>query len=317
MPATRYFKRSATAAALVFMALTLCAQGATAATKDYSLTIAPDTVGAGVPVNIAATFKNLNTTQRLGSANLTPPPGYAVQGIASFSQPAPATATAVDGVVQLRNLSLAPQQSATVTMSVLTPCSPPATADWNAAVKQANDFNGTGNDLVLDPALSSVTTTTVGACEPCPENEVCDTELGAAGKSLSLLSAPNPNELDEGLLTISLPSAVLDCSGYVERGTTTFRFDAPQNRGKVGTLTYTSASQVTSKDPLEVCFGAPTPFAVKPKTQRTTTTIDGQFLYVGRLPNCLGLTPPPCVTGREDKLRRITFRMAPGDPYSR
>ncbi|HVF78493.1 MAG TPA: hypothetical protein VNA28_09360, partial [Solirubrobacteraceae bacterium] len=266
--------------------------------------------------NIAATFKNLTTTQRLGSANLAPPPGYSVQSIASFSRPAPATATAVDGVVQLRSLSLAPQASATVTMSVLTPCSPPATAEWNAIAKQANDFNGTGNDLALDPALSSVTTTTFGACEPCPENEVCDTELGGAGKSLSLLSHPDPNQVDEGLLTIS-PSALLDCAVYSERGTTTFRFDAPQNRGKVGTLTYTSGSNVTSKDPLEVCFGAPFAFAVKPKTQRTTTTIDGQFLYVGRLPNCLGLTPPPCVTSREDKLRRITFRMSPGDPYSR
>ena len=319
MAANRLLERCAIAAALVIVGLATFAHGATAATKDYSLTVAPGTVPSGVLVDISATFKNLTGQQRLGAVNLTPPVGYAVQSIASFSRPAPATATLVGGVVQLRSLSLAPQQSATVTMKLTTPCSPGATAEWrNAIVKQANDFSGSpGNDLTLDPTQSAITTTTTGACAPCPEDEACATELGATGSGLSLLSPPNASQVDNGLLTISLPSAVLDCSGYVERGAATFRFDAPQNRGKVGTLAFTSGRAVTSKDPLEVCFGSPVAFAVKPKTVRTTAFLDGQALYVGRLPNCLGVTPPPCVTGRDDTLRQIAFRMPAGDPYSR
>ena len=66
-----------------------------------------------------------------------------------------------------------------------------------------------------------------------------------------------------------------------------------------------------------MCFGSPAAFEVKPKTVRTTAFLDGQALFVGRLPNCLGLTPPPCVSERDDTLRRITFRMPAGDPYSR
>jgi hypothetical protein len=315
----RHFQRFGIAAALVIVALATCAQGASAATKDYSLTIAPANVNSGVLVDISATFKNLTRTQQLGSVNLTPPDGYAVQGIASFSRPAPATAAVADGIVQLRDLSLTPGQSATVTMTVMTPCSPGVTSPWTALVKQANDFNGSpGNDLALSPAQSSVTTTTMGACVPCVEDDSCDTGLGGTGSGLSLLAPPNLNQADAGLLTISLPAAGLDCAGYAERAASTYRFDAPTTRGKVGVLTYdASTRRVTSRDPLEVCFGSPVAFAVKAKTEQTTTVLDGQTIYVGRLPNCFGLTPPPCVTERDDALRQITFTMPAGDPYSR
>lgn len=320
MAASRHFQRSAIAAALVMIALAACAQGATAATKGYSLTIAPDEVPSGVVVDMTAAVKN-ETAQSLGSANLTPPPGYAVQSVGSLSRPAPATAALVGGVVQLRNLSLAQQESATVTMTVSTPCSPGVTSEpWDAVVKQANDFNGSpGNNLTLDPAKSSLTTTTVGACVPCIENVVCTTSLDAPAESaLGLRSDPSASKTDDGLLTISQPSSGVDCAGYEERADQTYRYDAPLNRGKVGVLTYDATTRpVTSRDPTEVCFASPSAFPVKPKTLQTTMTLDGQFLYVGRLPNCIGLALPPCVTSRDDKLRSITFRMAPGDPYSR
>jgi hypothetical protein len=305
---------------LVLAALAACAQSATAATKDFGLEVAPSSVPSGVVVDVSATFTNLTATQRLGSANLRAPQGYVVQSILSLSRPAPATATLAGGVVELRNLSLPPGGTATVTMRVSTPCAPGATAQWDdVAVKQANDFNGNpGNDLTLDPAQSSLTTTTIGACVPCPENETCSTGLDApSGSALGLRSDPSSTQVDAGLLTISL-SGGLDCAGYSERASHTFRFDAPQNRAKVGTLTYDATTRaITSRDPLEVCFGSPSAFAVKPKTTQTTAVIDGQFAYVGRLPNCLGLTPPPCVLDRDDTARSITFTMLPGDPWTR
>ena len=91
--------------------------------------------------------------------------------------------------------------------------------------------------------------------------------------------------------------------------------DAPQNRPKRAVLTFSSATRpVTSKDPLEVCYAAPQPFAPKAKTTLTEVMIDGVLNYVGRLPNCLGFSAPPCVTDRNDSLRSIEFEMPPGDP---
>lgn len=316
----RHFRQCALAAALAIVGLTTCAQGAAAATKDYGSTVVPKTVPSGVLVDVSATFRNLTAQQLLGSVNLSAPPGYAVQSITSLSRPAPATAALVGGVVQLRNLSLAPQQSATVTMKVQTACAPGVTVDWgDAIVKQANDFNGSpGNDLTFDAARSSIDMTTVGACVPCPEDETCDTDLSASGSALSLLAPPNPNQPDGGLLTIQLPAGQLDCAGYAERGATTFRFDAPSTRGKIGILTYDSTTRpITSKDPLEVCFASPFAFPAKAKTQQTMAILDGQAVFVGLLPNCTGSVPPPCVTARDNTLRQITFTMPEGDPYSR
>ncbi len=297
------------------------AQAAGATTKDYGLRIAPSTLASGVSVDVSATFTNFTAQQRLGSANLRAPQGYAVQRIVALSRPLPATASLVDGVVQLRELSLAPGESATVTMTVGTPCATGVTSEWSdVVVKQTNDFNGSpGNELLLDPARSSLATTTVGACAPCPEDQACSTHLDApSGSALSLRSDPVATGPDAGLLTISLPGGQLDCAGYEERTSSTFRFDAPVSRHKLGVMTYPSATRpVTSRDPLEVCFGAPTAFEVKPKTTRTTAVIHGQLLYVGRLPDCRGSTPPPCVSARNTTLRTIAFTMAPGDPYSR
>ena len=305
------------AAVLAIIALAICADSAAAATKDYSLTIAPSTVPAGRPVAMAATFTNRTKQQRLGSADLTPPQGYVGASIASFSRPAPATATIVGGVVQLRTLDLPPGGTATVVLNVTTPCSAPTASVWsNVIVKQSNDFNGSpGNNLTLDPATSSLTTTTTGACTVCVEDTSCSANLGgAAGSSSVVTSNPSAPQPDAGLLTIQTAVA-LDCAGYSERSPDTFVTDAPQNRPKSGLLTFASNTRpIKVKDPLEVCYGSPLQFTPKTGTLLTTAIIDGQLNYIGRLPDCIGLSPPPCVTSRDNTLRRIAFSMPIGDP---
>lgn len=129
--------------------------------KPYTLDIAPSTLAAGQPTTLTATYTNRTTTQQLGSSNLTAPEGYTV---ASASTSAPGQASVSGRTVQLRNLSLPPGASLTVTMRVVPPCAP-GTARWSAVTKQANDFKGPpGNDLTLDAARSSTSTTTVGSC---------------------------------------------------------------------------------------------------------------------------------------------------------
>jgi hypothetical protein len=313
----RGFRDRAGVGVLAIIALAICATSASAATKDYSLTIAPSTVPAGRLVDMAATFTNRTAQQRLGSANLTPPQGYVAASVTSLSRPAPATATIVGGVVQLRGLDVPPGGTATVVLKVSTPCSAPTASVWsNVIVKQSNDFNGSpGNNLTLDPPTSSLTTTTTGACTVCPEDTSCTAKLGGpAGSSSVVTSDPSAPQPDAGLLTIQTAVA-LDCAGYVERSPDTFVTDAPPNRPKNGLLTFASNTRpIKVKDPLEVCYASPLQFTPKPNTLLTQAIIDGQLNFIGRLPDCIGFSPPPCVTGRNDTLRQIAFSMPTGDP---
>ena len=198
--------RRALAAALALAAIASFAGPASAATKDFSATIAPATVPAGRLVSVSATLTNLSAQQQLGSANVTPPAGYAAQSITSLSEPAPATAAIVGGVVELRELSLAPGSSVTVAMTVTTPCESGLASAWDVAAKQSNDFSGLpGNDLTLDAALSSLTTTTTGACTPCPEDTSCTASLdGPAGSQSTAVADPSAALPDAGFLTLSI-----------------------------------------------------------------------------------------------------------------
>ena len=313
-------KERVLATGLVIVALAIFAPTAPAATKDFSMTVAPGSVPAGRLVDMTATIRNLTAQQRLGSANVTPPPGFAAVSVTSLSRPQPATATIVGGVVQLRELSLPPQGSVTVALKVTTPCSVGVSPDWTVVAKQANDFSGLpGNGLTLDMGASSLSTTTIGACTPCPEDQVCSASLGGpTGSHSTVTSDPDATKVDVGLLTMS-QSAPVDCAGYAERSSDTFRMDAPQNRAKRAVLTFSAATRpVTGRDPLEVCYAAPWLFQPKSKTTLSVVMIDGVLNYVGRLPDCHGgSSPRPCVTDRDNTLRSIEFEMPPGDPWYR
>jgi hypothetical protein len=302
---------------LALAALALCADSASAATKDFSLKVAPGTVPAGRLVDMTATLTNLTSQQRLGSANITPAGGLTAEGFTPL--PSPATVAIVANVVQVRNLSLAPGASVTVSLTVRTPCSTgQLVPDWSVVAKQANDFSGLpGNDLALDLTASSLTTTTTGVCAPCPENQRCDTGIGGpTGSSSAVTANPSATQTDTGVLT-DLNVEPLVCAGFTQRSTDTFRIEGPPNRPKFGSIRYAaSTAAVTSKYPLDVCYGAPSsePFALKPKTLANHMIIEGVDYLVGRLPNCLGFSPPPCVTGRDNATKTISFSMPAGDP---
>ncbi len=151
---------------------------ASAASRQFSLVIstlgpsyssAAATTGSGQAVTITARVTNESTTQQLGSADLAWPRPV---GVLSASVPAPATATkasctgAVTGpCLQLRNLSLTPGASRTVTMTVQTQACAAGPSTWSVVAKQSNNFTGVGNDIrTLDHAASNLITTLDGAC---------------------------------------------------------------------------------------------------------------------------------------------------------
>lgn len=155
-------RRLATLATVVAVAGLVVPSAASAGTKPFSVTVSPSTIAAGAPAQLSATITDRTSQQSLGSANLTVPSGLTVS---SVTIPGPATATLSASTIALRNLGLSPGGSATATVNVTsTPCTS-GTYTWAAIAKQSNDFNGPpGNDLTLDPATSSLTTTVSGAC---------------------------------------------------------------------------------------------------------------------------------------------------------
>ena len=129
--------------------------------KPYAAVIAPPTVAAGSTSLFTATLTNETSTQQLGSANLTLPAAFTPLAVGA---PSAGTATMAGSTVLLRNLSLAPGGSVSVSVSARVPCQL-GTYTWSVIAKQANDFSGDpGNDLTFNQAHSSLTTTLTGVC---------------------------------------------------------------------------------------------------------------------------------------------------------
>lgn len=136
-----------------------------AAEKSFSATVAPEPLVAGATYGtvdrsgIVLTITNTSTQASLGSANVTVPPGLTLTGAAVV----PGTVTTSGDQIRLRDLDLARNESAVVTIGARVECGPNhASYTWGFLTKQANDFNGTpGNDLVQS---APVTSTIDGTC---------------------------------------------------------------------------------------------------------------------------------------------------------
>src|SRR5947207_3192600 len=96
----------------LFVALATAGLATATPNKPYSLVLTDDVAATGSTVT--ATLLNENTTQQVGSADLTAPRGYTLSS-ATVSQ---GSATVNGNVIELRNLSLMPGQSLTVTIQI-------------------------------------------------------------------------------------------------------------------------------------------------------------------------------------------------------
>ncbi len=105
---------------------------------DADLTKARADAFAGAIPTITISIKNKANPQSLGSANVTIPPGIV---------PDPPLTTG--NVIKLRDLNLAPGATTSVSLTARIPCTPNGEVGypWTVAVKQSNNFNGTGNDF--------------------------------------------------------------------------------------------------------------------------------------------------------------------------
>ena len=125
----------------------------------------PDTgvFPAGQQSVVTATIENRSAQQDLGSANLTAPSAFTVRA-ASLPGTSGGSATVSGGVIELRNLSLAPGAAIQVAVTVDAGCAAGAYA-WSVLAKQANRFNGSpGNDFLLVSPPEALATTVTGGC---------------------------------------------------------------------------------------------------------------------------------------------------------
>jgi hypothetical protein len=151
---------------IILLGTMLATTAFAAAEKSFGATVAPEPLvagawygeGARAASPIVLTLTNTSAQATLGSANVTAPDGIVMTGGTTTTA---GTATVVGGVLQLRTLGLAPNTSVVVGIDAQVECAANhASYTWGFVVKQANDFNGVGNDLAQDaPVTNSVTGT--------------------------------------------------------------------------------------------------------------------------------------------------------------
>jgi hypothetical protein len=280
---------------------------ATGGPKPYKAVIAPASVGGGSSSTYTYTITNL-TNQKLGSANVSIPSGWSVTSIVSTVASAGKvwTSTLGAGVIQLRNNGpastqrLAQNQSVTVTFQATAPCVAPANDDWTPVVKQANNFNGSGNDFVLNAAQSDLDVSLTGgsgsvasfAFDPIPDADPLEagiqvqagtpfavtvrakdgcgniSSFSGSGTLSGLGTAPNGTPPSYGALTF--------VGGVATANVTATRAAASAQ------LTVTSGSLTATSAAFEVEAGPPSSIAF---IQEPTTTQFGE-----------AITPAPAVS---------------------
>jgi hypothetical protein len=181
------------------------------------------------------------------------------------------------------------------------------------AVNGLATFSGLSIDLegtsyALRASSSGLTSATSGTfridetATLCAAGENCSATLENEDASLDVTAQGNGQ--DGGVLTINRTvGTVLDCAGYEELLDRDFTVDFLPNAGSVGraktvalTIGREAMKDLTDNGVahLEMCFGAPFTFAVKPGTPDLQNPVPG--LFVGLLPNC---GDPPCVSKRK------------------
>jgi hypothetical protein len=164
-----------TAAALAALFVPATA-GAAPTSKPYEIAICPDPclppppapapparVPAGVTKNtFTVTLTNRTGTQLLGSSNITIPSAFTITDEPALDRPSPAGVSRSGNLLMLRDLSLPPNASVTVTLGLRMTCVA-GTYTLSIETKQTNDFNGPPGNT-LGPLLGSRDTQVTGSC---------------------------------------------------------------------------------------------------------------------------------------------------------
>lgn len=180
---------------------------AQAAKKYYTASISPTSVPAGASTNpLLVTLTNMTANQYFASANITftlPYSGTPSVGTITCSTNVPACSnfsatvrfSAGQFVVQLRSTSSSSgvPNNGSVSIPVLFTPTEDGTYTIGTAVKQSNDFSGSGNDFLLSPPAPQLTVAGI-VCpgSPCSDSGVhTSATVTFSSGSLFMNVAPN------------------------------------------------------------------------------------------------------------------------------
>jgi hypothetical protein len=200
--------------------------GATSSTcvssnKCYQVNVTPSSIVAGVNQAFTVTVTNQATTQTLGSVQVAAPSGFVVSGASG------GIASHTSTSALFLNLNVRPGQSAPLTLDATAPCSGGASG-WSVEAKQSNQFNGSGNDFILNPT-SSLAATVSGSCSLKFVNQPngtavgmpITTKVGGTGDPVSVdVLDGNGNLLPSSAVTVTVAIGANPGSGTLS-GTTT------------------------------------------------------------------------------------------------
>jgi hypothetical protein len=140
--------------------------------KCFAVTVSPANPTAGASTSFAFTITNEASTQQLGSVQISAPAGFMITS-------ASGAASVTSSSALFLNLSLAPSATTTLTLSVAATCSG-GTYQWGIEAKQSNNFNGSGNNFLLDPASAgNLSGSVTGSCSLAFTTEPANTVVNA------------------------------------------------------------------------------------------------------------------------------------------
>ncbi len=132
--------------------------GAPLCTDTVTHTVVPG--GATAPLTLSVT--NAATTQTLGSIDLRAPASLPIS-TSSVTASQGTVAIKTSGQIQVQDLNLAPGTSATVALSVTTPCAGSGFT-WTITGRQSNKYLGNKNDFFARALSGFTTDVTPGGC---------------------------------------------------------------------------------------------------------------------------------------------------------
>jgi hypothetical protein len=305
--------------------------------------VVPSNPTAGASNSFTFTIQNEASPQQLGAVQISVPTGFSFMITdASVAPGASGTASFTSSSALFQNLSVASGASTTLTVNATVSCGS-GSYRWGIAAKQSNNFNGSGNNFLLDPNTNSaqnLSGTLTGSCTQststsCPPGSSCS------------VSASSPTTGDAVTVTTSspLPTGDFVVAGIEGEGSgvsyscPTYTsspdvfsfgvFDASGNPVSVPvTVTIRIDKSVVNvpgghpgASSWQVCYASTTPFdavsgTFTPANDPNAPMIGGISYNTGLLLDCPAGQETPCVQSRNKNNAGdviVTF-LAFGDP---
>ena len=309
--------------------------------------VVPSNPTAGASNSFTFTIQNEASPQQLGAVQISVPTGFSFMITdASVAPGASGTASFTSSSALFQNLSVASGASTTLTVSATVPCGS-GSYQWGIAAKQSNNFNGSGNNFLLDPNTNSAQNLSGTLTGSCTQSPPCQ-----SGQSCSA-SASSPTTGDSVTVTTSTPVPPGDvvvagiegegtgvsysCPGY-KSSQDVFSFAVFNAKGVPQSIALTVTVRIDKSvvnmsghpgaSSWQICYASTTPFQANAvsgtytpstSTNPPAATIGGVPLNTGLLLGCSATQGmSPCVQSQSKNMAGdvIVKFLASGDPYA-